>query len=94
MKVRIGKAFLDEVGARSGDANPSEKYLIVTGLISKGKQTKTGVTVEVAEHELKLLISECEWFVHMNSPECAYDDRRIYNNLRNQLKAFQKAETK
>ena len=91
MKIRIGKAFLEEVKIRSG-GNTDERAQVLTALLLRATQTKTGVSVEVDETELNHLIDECEWYVYNNSPEDSSDDRKNFNNLCNQLKAFNKAK--
>ena len=93
MKVRLGKAFLQEVEIRSGGIQ-DERSEVLTAVLLKGSPTKTGITVEVAEHELKHLIDECEWYVYNNSPEDSGDDRKNFNNLRNQLKSLKKVQEK
>ena len=92
MKVRIGKAFLEEVKIRSG-GNTDERAQVLTALLLRATQIKTGVSVDVDETELNHLIDECEWYVYNNTPEDSYDDRKNFNNLRNQLKSFQKIKT-
>ena len=91
MKIRIGKAFLEEIKIRSYWQSQDERSEVLTALMLRGEQTKTGITVEVTEYELTHLIDECEWYVYNNTPEDSSDDRKNFNNLRNQLKAFNKA---
>lgn len=93
MKIRLGKAFLQEVQIRSGGIQ-DERSEVLTALLLKGSPTKTGITVEVTEHELNHLIDECEWYVYNNSPEDSGDDRKNFNNLRNQLKSLKKVQEK
>lgn len=93
MKIRLGKTFLEEVKIRSGGIQ-DERTEVLTTVLLKGLRTKTGVTVEVTEHELNHLIDECEWYVYNNSPEDSGDDRKNFNNLRNQLKSLKKVQEK
>ena len=93
MKIRIGKAFLEECKIRGNfndNAAIDERGAVLFNVLDRATKTKTGVSVDVTPLELGHLISECDWFVYNNSPEDSSDDRKTYNNLRNQLKAFQK----
>ncbi len=91
MKIRLGKAFLEEVQIRSGGIQ-DERSEVLTAVLLRGSPTKTGITVEVTELELNHLIDECEWYVYNNSPEDSSDDRKNFNNLRNQLKSLKKVK--
>lgn len=93
MKIRIGKALMDDFKVRSNfndNAAIDERGAVLFNVLDRATKTKTGLSVDVTQIELGHLISECEWFVYNNSPEDSGDDRKTYNNLRNQLKAFQK----
>lgn len=91
MKVRLGKAFLEEVNIRSGGVQDVRSEVLLAVLLA-GKPTKTGITVKVTDYELQHLIDECEWYVYNTSPEDSSDDRKIFNNLRNQLKSLKKVQ--
>ena len=93
MKIRIGKALMAEFKVRGNfndNAAIDERGAVLFNVLDRAIKTKTGLSVDVTPIELGHLISECEWFVYNNSPEDLGDDRKTYNNLRNQLKAFQK----
>jgi len=93
MKIRIGKALMAEFKVRGNfndNAAIDERGAVLFNVLDRATKTKTGISVDVASYELDHLIDECKWFVQMNEPEDSHDDRKTYNNLRNQLKAFQK----
>ena len=96
MKIRLGKAFLEECKIR-GYFNDNdaidERGAVMFDVLDRATKTKTGLSVDVTPLELGHLISECDWFVYNNSPEDSSDDRQNYNNLRNQLKALRKVKS-
>lgn len=96
MKIRLGKAFLEECTVRGyfefrPDAD--ERGAVMFNVLDRATKTKTGLSVDVTPLELGHLISECDWFVYNNSPEDSGDDRKTFNNLTNQLKSLRKVKS-
>ena len=95
MKIRLGKAFLEECKIRGyfefrPDAD--ERGAVIFNVLDRATKTKTGLSVEVTEFQLGHFIEECEWFVISNQPEDSTDDLKNYYNLKNQLKALKKVQ--
>jgi hypothetical protein len=96
MKIRLGKAFLEECRQRgyfTFKPDADERGTVMFDVLDRSTETKTGLSVDVTPLELGHLISECDWFVYNNSPDGSSDDRQNYNNLRNQLKALRKVKS-
>lgn len=91
MKIRLGKAFLEECRIRGYfdfKADADMRQQILFSVLDRGTKTKTGLSVDVTPIALEHLIDECSWFVYNNSPEDSGGDRKTYNNLKNQLKSL------
>lgn len=96
MKIRLGKAFLEECKIRgyfNDNAAIDERGAVLFNVLDRATKTKTGVSVDVTPFELDHLISECDWFVYNNSPEDSGDDRKHFNNLKNQLKSLRSVKS-
>lgn len=96
MKIRLGKAFLEECTVRGYfyfNAEADERGAVLFEVLDRATKTKTGLSVDVTPLELGHLISECDWFVYNNSPEDSGGDRKTFNNLRNQLKHLRKIKS-
>ena len=93
MKIRLGKAFLEECKIRgyfNDNAAIDERGAVLFNVLDRATKTKTGVSVDVTPFELEHLISECDWFVYNNSPEDSGGDRKNFNNLTNKVKSLRK----
>lgn len=96
MKIRLGKAFLDECNKRgyfSFRPDADERAAVMFNVLDRATKTKTGLSVDVTPLELGHLISECDWFVYNNSPDGSSDDRKNFNNLTNQVKSLRKVKS-
>jgi len=96
MKIRLGKAFLEECKIRgyfNDNAAIDERGAVLFNVLDRATKTKTGVSVDVTPIELDHLISECDWFVYNNSPDGSSDDRKNFNNLTNQVKSLRKVKS-
>jgi len=96
MKIRLGKAFLEECTVRGYfyfNAEADERKAVMFEVLDRATKTKTGLSVDVTPLELGHLISECDWFVYNNSPEDSGGDRKTFNNLTNQLKSLRKIKS-
>lgn len=94
MKIRLGQAFLNEI-ENSSLGTQDERSEILKAVLLKGRQTKTGISVEVNDDELENLIDECEWHSFMWSPDEGYHDadaKKMYRKLINQLKSLKKVQ--
>ena len=95
MKIRLGKAFLEECTVRGYfdfDAEADMRKRVLFSVLNRASKTKTGLSADVTMFEVDHLIEECNWFVYNNSPEDSGGDRKTFNNLKNQLQALIKAK--
>ena len=94
MKIRLGKSFLGEL-QHGSMGTQDERTEVIKAILLKGVPTKTGISVDVNGDELIALIEECEWHSHMWSPDegsHTYEEKKVYNNLLNQLKSLRKVQ--
>ena len=95
MKIRLGKAFLEECTVRdyfNFNAEADMRKRVLFSVLNRASKTKTGLSADVTMFEVDHLIEECKWFVYNNSPEDSGGDRKTFNNLKNQLQALIKAK--